>query len=297
MDKKNKLLISYSGGRTSGFMTKWLLENKQDEFEMIVVFANTGKEREETLEFVKQSDEAFNFNCVWVEAVTNPERGKGVTAKVVTFETASRNGAPFESMIQKHGIPSVASPHCTRELKSYAIKAYARSIGWKGYYTAIGVRADEIDRVSPKHEQKKFIYPLVSMVPTTKNGINFFWSKQAFDLRLKTYEGNCDLCFKKAHRKLMTIVIETPETVIWWAEMERKYNELIPEGKKHNIKLIPPINFYRKNTSIKEIVKMSKENFEPAQDESQYIRKYNQLDLWGVNLDVGNGCTESCEVF
>lgn len=295
---KSKLIISYSGGRTSAFMTKWLIENKCNDYEMIVVFANTGKEREETLEFVNKTDIEFGFNVVWVEAVTNPINGNGVSAKIVNYETASRNGEPFEAMIAKHGMPSVASPHCTRELKASCIKAYARQIGWKKYYTAIGIRVDEIDRVSPDSVKKKFLYPLVSDIPTTKNDINKFWSGQSFDLRLKTYEGNCDLCFKKSFRKLMTIVSETPEIVKWWADMEQKYKDFIPVTKAHNQLLKPPIHCFRKNKSIHEIVEMANHPFEYAVDESQYKPEYRQMSIFDViELDASNGCSESCEVF
>jgi len=295
---KKKLLISFSGGRTSAFMTKWCIDNLSDEYDIIVVYANTGKEREETLDFIEKCDKYFGFNCIWIEAITNPTNRQGVKAKVVNFKTASRNGEPFEDMIKKHGMPNVKSPHCTRELKSYAIKAYARSIGWKGYYTAIGIRIDEIDRVSPDHKKKKFIYPLVSHIETTKNDINKFWKDQPFDLELKTYEGNCDLCFKKSFRKLMTITKETPNTVRWWRKMEKKYSAYIPEGKKHNPLIIPPLYSFRQNKSILEIVEMAKFPFDMAVDESQYKPELKQFSLYDLyDIDISNGCTESCEVF
>lgn len=295
---KPKLLISFSAGTTSAYMTWLLLTKYSNVYEIIVVFANTGKEREETLIFADKCDKYFGFNCVWVEAITNPERGKGVRAKVVDFNIASRNGEPFESMIAKHGIPSIASPHCTRELKGYTIKAYARSIGWKDYWTAIGIRVDEIDRVNPKWQELKLLYPLVSYQHgIRKVDINKFWSQQPFRLKLKGYEGNCDFCFKKSFRKLMTIANESPIIHEWWSEMLNKYDHFIPEGKKKNKKLIPPINFYRQNKNVIDIIDMAKNKFEKAKDDSIYIPVYEQGNLWGVELDVSNGCTESCEVF
>jgi hypothetical protein len=295
LSDKPKLLISFSGGKTSAYMTWILLKFYSLIYEIIVVFANTGKEREETLQFIKDCDDNFHFNTIWVEAITNPEHGKGIRAKIVTFETASRNGEPFEAMIEKHGIPNVRSPHCTRELKKYAIQSYAKSIGWKKYQTAIGIRVDEIDRVK---SDKKLIYPLVSYQHgVRKNDINKFWSEQSFDLKLKGYEGNCDLCYKKSFRKLMTLVIEEPKRIEWWNQMEIKYSSFIPEGKRHNIKLIPPFHFFRSNKSVLDIVDMAKNKFEPSKDDSKYFPEYKQTNLWGVELDISNGCTESCEVF
>lgn len=296
--EKKKLLISFSGGRTSAYMTHWLMANKGVEYEMMVVFANTGKEREETLEYIDKCDKHFGFNCVWVEANTNPLHGKGVTANVVNFNTASRHGEPFESMIAKHGIPNVASPHCTRELKRYAIAAYAKSIGWKKYYTAIGIRSDEIDRISPAAQKDRYIYPLISMIPTTRNDINRFWRDMPFDLELKTYEGNCDLCFKKSFRKLMTIVNETPNTTVFWEEMENKYGDFIPESRKHNKLIVPPIRFFRQNKTIKDLVEMAKLPFDMAKNEIDVKPEYKQFSLYDLyDLDLSNGCSESCEVF
>jgi hypothetical protein len=298
MRDKPLLLISFSGGRTSAFMTKWCLENYKDKYEMIVVFANTGKERNETLDFVEKCDEYFGFNCVWVEAITNPEHGKGVRAKIVDYTTASRNGEPFEAMIAKHGIPTVRNPHCTRELKKYTIQAYARSIRWKHWFTAIGIRSDEVDRMSPDFKKQRFVYPLISDVPTRKNDINKFWSEQPFDLELKTYEGNCDLCFKKSFRKLMTIVKENPDTILWWSGIEWKYRDFIPESRRHNELIKPPLHCFRQNKSIWDIVKMAQQPFEMAIDESAYKPEYKQKTLFDeLELDRSNGCIESCEVF
>ena len=53
----NKILVSFSGGRTSGLMCRVILEHpKYKDYEKLFVYANTGKEAEATLEFVDRCD-------------------------------------------------------------------------------------------------------------------------------------------------------------------------------------------------------------------------------------------------
>lgn len=89
-----------SGGRTSAYMAYYLL-NKYKDRKIVVVFANTGKEREETLEFIKNCDLHFNLKTVWIESVQHHGERKSAGFKIVTFETASRKGEPFEDSIKK----------------------------------------------------------------------------------------------------------------------------------------------------------------------------------------------------
>lgn len=305
---KEKLVIAFSGGRTSGLMAKKIKDYLQDRYEMLFVFANTGKEREETLVFADRCDKYFNLNLVWIEAVTDMKNGNGVSAKVVSFDSAARNGEPFDSMIAKHGIPNTEKPICSRELKTYAIKAYCRQIGWKGYYTAIGIRTDEIDRMSSCAKKERIIYPLISMFPTKKTDVNEFWLKQPFDLEIKSYEGNCDLCWKKSLRKLMTIAKENPKLCDWWQSMESKYENFIPESQKHNTNIQLPNRFFRNRLSISQIKELSAAPFLIARDESKDIEKWKQVNLFELNefglmqlkdyeMDTSNGCEESCEAF
>lgn len=217
----NKILISFSGGRTSAFMCKLIMEHPTyKEYEKLVVFANTGKEREETLAFVDRCDREFGFNTVWIEADIIPQKGTGTRYRVVDFESASRDGQPFEALISKFGLPSKYYRHCTRDLKEVPIHKYAKAILGKGYFTAIGIRADEKHRVG-KDPMK--IYPLAD-IGVDEKVIRDFWARQSFDLNLKDYEGNCDLCFLKSTRKRLTLITENPSVVDWWNAQEMEHS-------------------------------------------------------------------------
>lgn len=291
----NKLLISFSGGRTSAYMTWWLINNMQHKYEMVVVFANTGREREETLEFVDKCDKEFGFNTVWIEAFVHNQNNKGTTHIITNFKDAERNGEPFEDVIFKYGIPNQNAPHCTRELKQRPIRSYAKSIGWKDYETALGIRSDEPKRLDWKKKKKEKLLYFAEFFNVTKSDVNLFWRKQSFDLELKSYEGNCDLCYKKGLRKLMTIVKDKPELADWWREMEQKYEMFTPPTREHKAK--PPYRFFRDNMTIDAIIEESKFKFEPAKDESNDVDTFRQTAFWDNYLDSNNGCSESCEVF
>lgn len=289
---KKKLLISFSGGRTSAYMAWWLLNNKQDVYDMIVVFANTGKEREETLDFVNKCDKEFGFNTVWIEAKVIFEKGVGTSFNVVDYETADRSGRIFEEHIRKYGIPNQNAPQCTKEMKAIPIRKYAKSIGWKDYETALGIRSDEPIRLSWAKKHKEKLLYFAELFHVTKSDVNLFWSKQSFDLELTSYQGNCDLCYKKGLRKLMTIAKENPELADWWREMEQKYGNFDPRNTGE-----APFRFFRDNMTIDEIIEESKFLFELAIDTSKDIDNYRQMAMWDEFLDSNNGCTESCEVF
>jgi hypothetical protein len=218
MSEKKNILISVSGGRTSAFMAVYLKELYHKE-NLLFLYANTGKERPETLEFLNKLDNHFNIGIVWLEAKVNPLKGKGTTYKIVDYNTCSKNGEPFADVIDKYGLPSKLYRHCTRELKEAPIHKYAKEILGKNYLTAIGIRADEKHRLTQK---KNYIYPLAEM-NIDKIFINSWWKRQIFDLELKEHEGNCDFCFLKSKRKRVLLLSEGLN-VDWWNEIEKKYS-------------------------------------------------------------------------
>lgn len=220
---KKTLIVSFSGGRTSAYMAHKIQNSAEyQDFEKVYVFANTGKEREETLEFVQQCDQAWNLNIFWIEADINPEKGIGTNFNLVDFKTANRTGKPFADSIKKYGIPRQHNPHCSRDLKADPITKFAKSL-CSEYQMAIGYRMDELQRINPKTtKQKKFVYPLVDVWPTWNIQVRKFWESMPFDLELKDYQGNCDLCWKKSQRNRLTILSENPSIGQQWQQWEEQ---------------------------------------------------------------------------
>jgi len=270
--KKNLYACMFSGGRTSAFMAKFIKEYEAFD-NVIYIYMNTGKELEETLIFVNQCDKIFELNLVWLEAKVNSQKGKGTIYKVVNFKTASRKGEPFYDMLKKFPLPNFAASNCTRELKKRPIDAYLRQFK-KQYkvFKLIGIRADEQHRKSLNAGPDKIIYPLCDIIKVDNNFIRSWWSKQSFDLNLKDYQNNCDLCFKKSLNKRLTIVKENPKIADWWLDMENKFST----DKTPRFDL-------RTNISIADLVSLSKRPFKKAVD--LFELSQNQIDLFEFETD------------
>lgn len=276
-----RLAISFSGGKTSAVMTKWLLENVPKlniHIEIEITFANTGCEHEATLEFVRDCDTHFGFNTKWLEAVVTHGERVGIRHKHVTFETASRNGEPFEEAIKKHGIFNIGAPKCTSRLKVEVFDSYLRrEVGWKkgSYVSAIGIRADEIDRMSSNAKALNVIYPLIQLGYTKQKVIEEV-NSWPFQLNLPDeHYGNCVWCWKKSLRKLLTLAKDSPEVFDFPKRMEAKYS-------KQNR------TFFREHRSAEDILHLAKTtNFVPFN---------SALPIYDDALDTGSACGESCEI-
>jgi hypothetical protein len=271
---KEKLLVcTFSGGRTSAFMALLLKDlPKYKDFKKIFIFANTGKELPQTLEFINKCDKEWNLNIVWLEANVILEKGVGTGFKIVNYKTASRNGKPFEDMLKKYPLPNNIASNCTRELKQRPIDKFVKSLKYKKVYTAMGIRFDERHRESNLAEKQNIIYPLIYDLKVDNKFIRDWWDRQSFDLDLKDYEGNCDLCFKKSLKKRLTIIKENPNISNWWLEMEKKYSS----------ETIPRFDL-RTNKSIEELIDISKKPFTQAKDLHELDKE--QCDLFDYETD------------
>lgn len=295
MDKP-RLAISFSGGRSSAVMTRLCLQEYGATHDIVVIFANTGCEHPATLDFVRDCDRYWGFNTVWVEAVISPEEGVGVGHTVVSYETASRNGGPFEAAIAKYGIFNQIAKGCTGKLKMLPCNSYLSSIGWThgkkiDHQIAIGIRVDEIDRMSEKADDRGIIYPLVDK-GITKAKVNAIMAAQPWDLKIPNDAlGNCTWCWKKTKRKHLTLAKTHPEVFDFPARMERDYGHVKtgpdykatgPDGRRH---------FFRGHQDTTDIIRDA--------HEKQGLILYTdavQSSIFDELLDLGGSCSDGCEI-
>jgi len=228
-------LISFSGGRTSGYLLYKILEAYEGVLpdDVHVVFANTGKEMPQTLDFINDCSKNWNVNVRWLELDIHEERPVYRT-KEVTYETASRKGEPFEALIdRKNMLPNSIARICTVELKMGVMKRFMRSYNYKHWANVIGLRYDEPKRVerqivaneSGRNKYESFV-PLYDYKVMVED-VAEFWRNNDFDLNLpnhngKTLAGNCDLCYLKGKKTLIKIIKEKPGLADWWIAQEQK---------------------------------------------------------------------------
>lgn len=231
-------LISFSGGRTSAYMLWRILDAYGGKLpdDVHVAFANTGKEREETLRFVHDCETHWNVPVSWLEWVGRPKGLEGrrtpndARFAVVNYNSASRNGEPFAALIQrKNYTPNPVTRFCTMEMKIEVMKWFMLSFGYKRWSNVVGLRADEMLRVFKAFERNEkggerwtTVMPMATKAGRAmQEDVLAFWTQQPFDLQLKHYEGNCDLCFLKGREKLKRIIRENPGIADWWIGQER----------------------------------------------------------------------------
>ena len=222
--------ISFSGGRTSAYMLWRVLQSNGGlPADAHVIFANTGKEEEATLCFVRECGAWWGIPITWVEY-----RPDGEGFEVVDFDTASRKGEPFDALIKrKQYLPNPAQRFCTVELKVIPAIAVMRSLGYDEHDNLIGMRADEPSRLakiranpSGGSDGVDRRVPLAD-IGIGKHNVAAFWRSHPFDLELplvggKTLGGNCDLCFNKTPHERLSLIKEKPERAVWWIGHEQR---------------------------------------------------------------------------
>lgn len=224
--------IAFSGGRSSAYMLHQILEANGDLPDRVVVcFQNTGREMNETLDFVRETGARWGVHIVWLEY-----RPSKPFFEQISHNSAARNGEPFEALIRKRGfLPNQQSRFCTTELKIRTAKRYLRSLGWDYWTNCVGLRADEPKRLKPEGVKLKgdrwSVWQPMASAGVSKRDVATFWKAQPFDLKLPNVNGNCwlgncDGCFLKSEAHVAALARDFPERARWWEDMETLASEL-----------------------------------------------------------------------
>jgi len=223
--------ICFSGGRSSGYMLHQILEaNGGLPDDCHVLFQNTGKEREETLVFIRECGERWHVPVTWLEwdGFNEGQPQRYCKYRTVDFDTAARNGEPFAALNSAvRMLPNPVIRLCTANLKVRTGAAFMRTHRLEDWDAVMGIRADEPGRVArmldPRRDNRDGV-PLLPLARAnvTKADVLGFWRAQPFDLQLDPQGdlGNCDLCFLKSRRKIVQALIQEPHRAQWWIDQE-----------------------------------------------------------------------------
>ena len=233
---REKLLILVSGGRSSAMMARHIQQSPTyDRFEKLYVFCNTGQERPETIQFLKDMVFHWGIPLNVIEGVYSLVPGIGVRSKVVDFETLSMDGQPYSDAIAHMnklkwtGVPNPATPYCSEYLKVRPSLHFAKLIfGTTKYLKAVGYRREDMPKritLAELREDKKRIAPLLTDFesPIGLENLTRYFAAQPFRLSISSRLGNCELCWKKSDRNLVEAIQHGTRFIDWHREKEKQY--------------------------------------------------------------------------
>lgn len=213
--------VQFSGGESSAFMLRHILDAYGGTLpaDSRVLFANTGLEHPKTLAFVERIGESWGVRIDWIEYDAETR------FRVVTPGTASRNGEPFDALLDRKGyVPTPVARVCTVNLKMRAMAAYLMSLGWDDWDAAIGLRADEpkrAQRIQPDNSRETPVCPMYH-AGHTLDDVDTYWRAQPWRLGIPRWLGNCCGCFLKSRGRIEMVGEHDPELLRWWADAEAR---------------------------------------------------------------------------
>ncbi len=196
-------VISFSGGRTSGYMLRRILDAGLQP-DVHVIFADTGQEHEATYAFIDAVEREWAAPIVRVE----------------------RPGQFTQLITDKKFLPNPIARFCTQELKLAPMRKWMQAQGYEHWTNVVGIRADESRRVARmranQHPDRWDIALPLADAGVTVDDVMAFWAKQPFDLGIGPIYSNCVGCFLKGADKLKNIARERPDLMQWWADQEAR---------------------------------------------------------------------------
>lgn len=288
MEEKKKI-ISFSGGRTSGYTVNIF----KDDPDAYFIYMDTGAEHPATYQFIKDIVKQWKINLVCLRAVVNPKMNKGVGYKIIPIDELKQDLEPWKEMLKKYGSPYYDMPFCTARMKTEPFEKYCNDVfGKNNYERWIGIRSDEPKRLPievleklslPIHKDAKnqkagFRY-LAEISDFTKEDILDWWEQQPFDLAITEHLGNCVFCIKKHLNKVALAAKDEPEQAVKWIEVTEGPS-VRSEGRKYNHH-----RMYRSRLHLSDVIEAFKD--------------HNRDELFNAlrsSKRYGSGsCSESCE--
>lgn len=259
-DRKQNIMVTVSGGRSSAMMARHIqTSEKYKDFNKAYVFCNTGMERKETIDFLKNIENEWNLPLIKIEGVYSLEMGVGAKYKIVDWDNLNMTAQPFKEMIAHKnkgvfdGLPNPDAPYCSENLKTIpAKKLFDDLFGVNNYIKAIGYRKEDMPKritFAESKIDKDRIFPLLTdfEMPISQLDLNKWWNNQPFKLEIHGKFGNCEICWKKSENNLIDNIRKGTRFIDWTLEMETKYNSVMFRGHK----------------SITDLVKMAEQPFTP----------------------------------
>lgn len=238
-------MVTVSGGRSSAMMARHIqTSDAYKDYEKLYVFANTGLERPETIQFLKYIETYWGIPLVKIEGVYSDIMGVGVGYKIVDWDTLDMTGKPYEGAVMHknkgdyRGLPHQDAPYCSEMTKTIPCKKLCDEIfGVNNYKKAIGYRLEDVPKRISYAEMKidkSRIFPLLQdfEVPINKRILTAFWAKQPFKLGIKSSLGNCELCWKKSDTHLIEAINYGSRFLEWQKNMEDMYGNVSFRGNR-----------------------------------------------------------------
>lgn len=296
-------------------------------FSVICVYANTGLENDETLDFINKCDKYFDLGVNWIEAVVH--ENKGNTHRVVSYETAFRvkdykhPDHPYHAHVRKNGIPNQTYKQCSDRLKQIPIEHWKKVNGYSGLKHALGMRADEHNRVLPANIRKAlsgFGVDVEAFI-SSENRLSMLEGVDSDTLKIASSYDKKRKKFGLVYPFYEWLNIDKQDINDWWDDMPFNLALEEHEGncqtcwKKSNNKLsllaiehperfeamkwfednyshVKPNNngerrvFFRGNRSAEMII-----------GEVSLYDAFTLRKMIGLNKDADSGCSESCEAY
>lgn len=256
-------MVTISGGRSSATMARHIQTNeKYKNFEKVYVFCNTGMERPETIQFLKDIEKHWQIPLIKIEGIFSSVMGEGVKYKIVEWDELNMVALPFSQAIMHKnkgefdGMPNQEAPYCSEMLKTLPAKKLCDDLfGVNNYIKAIGFRKEDMPKRitwAEIKEDKKRIFPLLTdfNLPMGQLDLNRWWDNELFKLSIHGKLGNCELCWKKSDANLVEAIRFGTRFVDWFKKHEEQYGNTAFRGRK----------------SVTDLVEMAKQPFTPEMD-------------------------------